>query len=378
MIPILYVSHTSQLGGAENSLLVLLERLDAKRFRPLVAVPEAGPLTDHLDGLGVEWRAVPLVRLRRTRNPITLAQHFLAWRRARRAIRRLCEENDVRLAHANSTTAFLHIPRRVRLRGSIWHLRDVGLTGIGRLDETMARDASAVIAVSEFIRLSVPVGADEGGKVTVVHNGVDTEEFTPGDGDRIRAELGLGEAPVAGIVAQVVPWKGQDRFLDAMAIVAERIPAARVVVVGDNRFGEHRHLLARLKRRAVALGIGESVVFTGWREDVVEVMRGLDVLVVASDREPFGRVIVEAMACERPVVSFALGGPVEILDDGKTGRLVEPFDLEAMADAVGSLLADRDAAATMGRRGRAVACDRFSADGYAAKVQDVYQRVLAG
>jgi glycosyltransferase involved in cell wall biosynthesis len=89
-------------------------------------------------------------------------------------------------------------------------------------------------------------------------------------------------------------------------------------------------------------------------------------------------VIVEAMACERPVVSFALGGPVEILDDGKTGRLVEPFDLEAMADAVGSLLADRDAAATMGRRGRAVACDRFSADGYAAKVQDVYQRVLAG
>jgi glycosyltransferase involved in cell wall biosynthesis len=378
MIPILYLSHTERLGGAEHSLLGLLERLHRKRFEPLVAVPEAGPLTDQLDALGVPWHAVPMVRLRRTRNPIRLLRYALAWRRARRAVRDLCDESGARIVHANSTTAFLFVPRDVRQRlRSVWHVRDIRLTGVRRVDDAMAQDAAAIIAVSDFIRRTVPLAAERADRTAVIHNGVDIESFTPGDGDRVRDELELGDAPVAGIVAQIVPWKGHDRFLEAMAAVAERIPDARFLVVGDNHFGDHPRLPGRLKRRANALGLADRVVFTGWRTDVLDVMRALDVLVVASDREPFGRVIVEAMACERPVVAFACGGPVEIIEDGRTGRLVEPFDLAALSDAVASLLADRARGAEMGRAGRAAACERFSAGAYAASVQDVYERVLS-
>ena len=105
-------------------------------------------------------------------------------------------------------------------------------------------------------------------------------------------------------------------------------------------------------------------------------MNTLDVLVLASDREPFGRVALEAMACGKPVVSFRCGGPVEIIEHGKTGLLVEPYDTAALADAMVRLLSDPAAAAEMGRLGRNVVQDRFSAEAHVAAVQETYDAVL--
>jgi glycosyltransferase involved in cell wall biosynthesis len=377
MRQVLYVSHTSQMGGAEHSLLTLLERLDRDRFRPAVVVPEAGPLTERLDALDVTVHTAPMERLARTRNPLRLAAMYQMWRRAAAAIAELLRHHRIDLVHANSTTAHLFAsPAAARTRTPcIWHVRDVSLTRVAHIDAQMTRRADAIIAISSFIRENVPEPGRE--KAVVIHNGVDAARFAPGDAGALRAELGFKpETPVAGIVGQIVPWKGQDRFLQAAALVAKQQSDARFLVVGDNPFGDHPGLLDRLKLMAAEWGIADRVTFTGWREDVPEVMNALDVLVLASENEPFGRVVIEAMACSKPVVAFACGGPLDIIEAGRTGLLVPPFDVEAMADTIKRLLADPETARTMGRAGRQTAVERFSAEACADKVQEVYARLL--
>jgi L-malate glycosyltransferase len=375
---ILYISHTSQLGGAEHSLLTLLERLDRGRFGPAVVVPGPGPLTERLDALGVPHHVAPMERLERTRNPVKLLGYYRMWRRAAGQIAGLIGRLEADLLHANSTTAHLFSSPAAARTGTpcVWHVRDVSLTRITRIDRQMAERATAIIAISNAISESVPDAARE--KACVIHNGVDTNRFAPGDGMALRNELGIGaDTPLAGIVGQIVPWKGHGRFLDAAAQVAKSVPKARFLVVGDNRFGDHPGLLDQLKVRARELGIGDCVNFVGWREDVPAVMNALDVLVLASENEPFGRVVIEAMACETPVVSFACGGPLDIIEPDVTGMLVPPLDVAALAGAMERLLTDRERAAAMGRAGRGAVYVRFSAEAYAVKVQDVYGRLLA-
>ncbi len=376
---ILYISHTSQLGGAEYSLLLLLERLDRGRFRPTVVVPGPGPLISQLGDMGIACRTAAMQRLKRTRNPAVLLRYFLMWRRMISEITRIIDELDIHLVHSNSTTAHLFASPAAKRTGvpCIWHVRDVSSPG-GRLDAMMARNATAIVAISEAVKESMHHPDLAGLKMRVIYNGVDTVKFTPGDGAELRAELGLsGSNPVAGIVGQVVPWKGHQRFLDVAAKVATRMPEARFLVVGDNRFGDFPGILDRLKERAGELGIEEKIIFLGWRQDVVSVINVLDVLVVASDREPFGRVVIEAMACGKPVVSFRCGGPAEIIQHGKTGLLVRPYDLAEMADGLVRLLSRPAESARMGGLGREVARRRFSAEAYAAGVQDTYGQLLA-
>ena len=376
---ILYISHASQLGGAERSLLLLLARLDRGRFQPRVVVRGRGPLADRLDEMGVPWYTVPMIRFTRTANAVTLVRYFASWRKSARKIRRLLDRLQAHLVHANSTTAFLyamHLLARQRVP-RIWHVRDFGLTKMSTVDRAVPRCASAIILVSNAVGQVVPRVRGVSDKTSVVYNGVDVDTFGPGDRAALRGELGLGQStPVAGIVGQVVPWKGHDRFLAAAAKVASRLPDARFLVVGDDRFGDHPKLLDKLRAQAADLGLGGAVIFTGWRDDPAAVMNALDVLVVASENEPFGRVVIEAMACETPVVAFRCGGPAEIIEHDRTGLLVEPFDVDAMADAMTALLADPDRAAALGRAARQAVCEKFSADRYVQSIQNLYDRLL--
>jgi len=375
---VLYVSHTPQLGGAEHSLLLLIENLDRGCFSPAVAVPGPGPLTARLDAMGVLHRTVTMARLKRTLNPFLLIRYFGMWRRAISQIERLIGELGIGLVHANATIPHLFASPAAKRTGTpcVWHVRDISSPG-GCVDRMMTRNASAIIAVSAAVndRMHHPKLAAP--KTCVIHNGVDTEKFSPGGRMALRAELGLdGSTPLAGVVGQVVPWKGHRHFLAASAAVAERMPNARFLVAGDNRFGDHPALLDKLKGEARELGIGGKVMFLGWRGDAVAVMNALDVLVVSSETEAFGRVVIEAMACRKPVVSFRCGGPVEIIEHEKTGLLVTPYDTAEMADGIVRLLSDPAASEEMGRLGRQAVCERFSAAAHAAKVQDVYARLL--
>lgn len=242
----------------------------------------------------------------------------------------------------------------------------------------MYRSASAVVAISEATRevIARDCGADE--KCRVIHNGLSIDSIEQRLAEsRPREELGLSEAtPLAGMVAQLVPWKGHRHFLTAVGLVAEQLPGARFLIVGADLFGDHAEYEAELHQLARELGIEDKVTFTGYRQDALSLINALDVLVLPSENEPFGRVLLEAMACAKPVVAFDSGGPREIVVEQETGYLVPPESAEDLAEAAVRLLLDRPAAREMGEKGKQRLRDEFSGQKHAEEIEKLYLELL--
>ncbi len=198
-------------------------------------------------------------------------------------------------------------------------------------------------------------------RISVVHSSYWEERFHPGvDGNPVRRELltGAGTAgPLVGVVGRLVADKGGIYFLQAATRVGREFPSARFLFAG--RGTEE----PALRRAAEELGIGERVLFLGFREDIPEITAALDVSVLPSiDCDASSAVLKEAMAVGRPVVATSIGGAGEIVLDGVTGLLVPPADSEALAEAIGSILRRPDRGREMGTLGRERVRSLFTQD----------------
>jgi glycosyltransferase involved in cell wall biosynthesis len=222
------------------------------------------------------------------------------------------------------------------------------------------RAARRVVAVSQAAaeRLAA-LARIPPGRITVIPNGVEVARFA-GAGQTaaaaaLRAEWGVAAGdPLLVVPAVLREGKGHDLLLRALPELERELPALRLVFVGA---GE---LEPRLRRQASELGV--RVVFAGERQDMPAVYAAADLVVLPSLAEALPTALIESAAAARPVVATAVGGAVEIVEDGVTGLLVEPGNVAALAAAVRTLLADRDLAARLGRRAREVAASRFTLD----------------
>ncbi len=208
--------------------------------------------------------------------------------------------------------------------------------------------------------------------VETIPNGVDTRAFRPDPaaGARLRAALGLSHAaPVFVNVAMLRPGKGHADLLAALAVVLQRAPAARLLVVGD---GVER---APLEARANALGVGGAVRFLGVRSDVTAVLAAADVYVHPSLFEALPTSILEAMAVGLPVVATNVGGVPELVADGRTGLLVPPASAHALAGAMLTLL-DPALRTAFGAAGRRWAESEGSAQVWLDRIEALYRRVV--
>jgi glycosyltransferase involved in cell wall biosynthesis len=366
---ILYVSTAAAVGGAEKSLLDLVDCLDRTRFEPVVALPGDGTLEQELASRGVPCATAPFRRFKRTLNPFRLGLYSASWQIGSRALARVADEFDARLVHANGDTAQIYAYPLKRRCGIpiVWHVRD--MTALRRLRRKMAFSADRIIAISRAVRdMLVGEGLPEA-KIRVILNGIDTKPFE---------SVPLPEAgpPTVGIIANYYPWKGHEDFLRVAAKTVREVPDARFVIVGADVFGEQPGYEQALLELRKDLGLEHSVAFQGFSADVPSVLRDWHVVAVPSHGEPFGRCVVEGLAAGRPVVAWKLAGPAEIIEDGTTGRLVKPYDIDDFARVVIGLLKEAETAKTMGVEGRKVACERFHRSRTAREVQEVYEELL--
>jgi glycosyltransferase involved in cell wall biosynthesis len=211
-------------------------------------------------------------------------------------------------------------------------------------------------------------------RVRLIWNGAPLDEFAPQGARRraaVRRELGLpDDAPVFGSIGRLNEQKGHRYLLDAAARVFASAPDARLVIAGD---GDQE---PALRAQAQALGIAPRVVFAGHRTDVPALLEGLDVFCISSTYEGTPLTLFEAMAAGKAIVSTAVDGCREVLEDGVTGRLVPPRDPAALAEAIGALLADparRNALAGMARQASA----RYDIRSCVAQMEQLYDEVLA-
>jgi len=372
---ILLLSAVGVLGGAERSLLQLVRALDRDRFRPIAALPD-GPLAAELRVAGAQTVPIEPLRLRRTLRPDALASAGAGVARAAAGVARAARAHRVALLHANTTTAHLvgaaagaltHVP-------CVWHVRDLHTPAL--LRDTLGPAARAIVCISGAVRDSL--GAS-GASARVIWNGIDADAFAAGAGEGdLRAELGLGSAPLVLMVAQMVPWKGHGTLLRALKTLRDALPDACAAIAGGDLFGENAEYEAALRREAANLGLGEAVHWLGWRTDVADLMAACDVVAVPSDAEPFGRVALEAMAMGRAVVGTRAGGLPEVVADGETGLLVPPGDAPALSEALRRVLEDASLRAKMGEAGAQRVRERFSAAAHARAVESLYDEILRG
>ena len=375
---VLFLDHSQALGGAEYSLLLLLQHLDRTRWQPQLACP-AGALADAAQQLDVPWHSVSLPRLRRS--PRAVWDLF----QGAADVARIAQQIGAKLVVANTVRATFYgaLASHLGQRPFVWYMRDFWLSeGQPRypqldtfLKRAICRRATAVIANSAATAQHLPCT-----KVTIVHNGIDLNRFPKDtDGTPFRQIHNIPpNASLVGTMGRLRPWKGQHHFIEMAAILAANQPEAHFVIVGGQPFGEAGDYPHKLHQLAAEKGLGDKLHFTGHLDDPAHALAAMDIFVHCGDPEPFGLVNIEAMAASKPVVAFNHGALPEIIKQKEMGLLVPPYDIEALAEAVGQLLQVPQQCETLGQAGRQRVADQFTIQQTAVHVSNILQKIVEG
>lgn len=297
-------------------------------------------------------------------------------------IRRLIRSQGVTIVHVDGLMNFVPaLAARWAGVPIVWHYNDHLPGPLKRvLVPLMTRLSSRVIVQGEGLRQSRTAGNGKlRGKTCVLYSAVDTEKLAPEAYDlaeraRVRAELGVpADGVLIGAVGNLNRCKGYTYFLQAAARIRGQVASARFLIVGrkletDTAYWE------RLQRLTVELGLQESVIFAGFRDDIPKVLAALDVFVLPSVLESCPVALLEAMAMKTPVVATDVGAVVEIVDDGRMGRVVPSGDAGAIAEAVLAILAmSREQVQNMVEEARKTVERKFAVDTIARQQRRIYE-----
>jgi glycosyltransferase involved in cell wall biosynthesis len=291
--------------------------------------------------------------------------------RAVLSLRAVLRTRGVRLVHTHSSVdSWIASVAAKSLGLPIVRSRHVTIP-VSRPRALVYRLADRVITSGDAVKAVLVSAGVPAKNIVAIPPGIDPARFHPGvSGEAVRAELGI-TGPAVGLVANLRGSKGHRFFLEAARDVRQHVADARFLIVGDGI------AFADIKERVRDMGLEDAVIMTGFRRDVPEIMKALDVLVLPSIRsEASSQVIPQALAVGTPVVATTVGGSPELISDGVTGCLVPPADPRALADAILSLLRDPGRAAAMAERGGALVRARYTLDAAMTRTVAVYDELL--
>lgn len=375
---ILLVDHTAVWSGGEVAIFNLCKNIDRLKFDTLVVTAAHGPLVDRLLGAGLKVRVLPLIEKVRARSKdaVGLAAFFnvVLWVHLLLYVfrlARLIKEERVDIVHTCSLKAHLYGSLAAKICGKplVWHVMD-------HIDTPYLPKAAVIfyrILARVFPDLVVALSVSNGGKVNA----------RPG---RLRvincgAAVGPGPDPLPDfplkvtLLGRIAPWKGQHVFLEAARML--RDDPVEFIVAGAPLFGEYdyeRTLFDFVDRNGL-----KNVRFAGFVENVREFLSGVHIMAHCSTSpEPFGQVIIEAMAAGRMVIATKTGGPAEIVHDGVTGILVRPGRPGDLAAAIKRALDSPDMIAEFGARGYRLALEKYDIRILTGEWEGIYLNLSGG
>jgi glycosyltransferase involved in cell wall biosynthesis len=363
-----------------------------------VIAGSSGRLRGRLDAEGIPWFVAPLAP-----EPSSTQRRGLvggvvhAWKAMSATVRLALLLRRLRgdVVHTHGFRAILlgrfagwaaRTPMRISMLPGPYHLTaPVQRT----LDRLTWRLDDRIVATCEYTsdryrELGVPRD-----RIACIYYGADAERFDPSQADRlrVRAELGVGDAPLVGLVAYFyapeygrltppdlrgVPLKGHEFFVEAAGLVLDERPDTRFLLVGDG-YGEHGEAYRRqLQQRCAGLPNGRALIFTGFRPDIPDVLAALDVSVQCSLNENLGGTI-ESLLMKAPTVATRVGGMPEAVRHEETGLLVPPADAPALARAILRMLHDPEQARSWAQAGRRLMLDRFTLERTITDIDTLYR-----
>lgn len=359
-----------QLGGGEMMFRQLMEHGRGQGIEWIAVFTKDGPMVEETRGYGVETHLIDAGRIREVGRRIGAVRQIAA----------LARERQVSLVFGWMVSSQLLAGPAAWLADipAAWY--QVGLPSPDWMDRfaTFCRARGIVVLSKDVAAAQARIRPTR--PQHLVYPGASLERFDTVHAESpaaLRARFSLPTSgPLIGIVGRLQRWKGMHTLIAALPVVRARHAAAHLVIVGgahdtEPGYGDELRELAR------ANGVESAVTFAGYQSDVPRWMQAMDIVVHASDREPFGIVVVEAMALSKPVIAGAAGGPSEIITDGQNGLLVPFDDVAALANAITRFLDDPAFAERCGAAAHTRARD-FSAQRYAARLVDAIRELALG
>jgi len=366
---ILYLDFVSAIGGGQVSLLLLLKSLNAKKFKPLVILPGKGPLFKKIQTLGIEIKILPMNKINII-NPLPYIK--TVW-----DLVRILRHHKIDLLHCNSDICNQYGVIAAKLVGVhvVTHTRNIlGKRAfqrmfLGKADVLIANSRACAYSYSQYISKSQ--------RVETIYNAVDTKQFRPEGRCDLKSRFNTGNGEfVIGQIAQITPNKGQDVFIKALPQVIRAHPNVRALIVGNTVIDNSDWFLDKLKQLVKKLDLVDKVTFTGFIEDIVDMYRYLNLLVLPSRSESFGRTIADAMAMSKPVVATRVGGLPEIISEGETGLLVPSGDSTALANAILEIIENPKLYKKFSNNGRKRVKELFTVEKNVRETERVYISLL--
>jgi glycosyltransferase involved in cell wall biosynthesis len=390
---VIFVESAAAMGGVQFSTLYLVQRLDRACWKPIVVCPEEGDLTRACRNAGVETRVLKQTGLwstsvrvgRRVRVPNPFAWMWNGYSVCARArvLRRLLSQSRPDLVVTKGLSAHFSASMAARKLGipCVWHVQDlisersfaIYRRAFGRAARRLPEQ---IIVDGSAIERQLPRSLQP--RITVIHNGVDTNIFRPGlDGAGVREELGIRtDQIVVGHVGRMTPWKGQHYLIEAFARIAKENPNVSLLLVGTPVFDNEAYQ-RRLLSMVTQLGLEGRVKFAGYRHDMPHVLAAMDVFAFTSiEKDTSPLALLSAMSCGLPIVAFDIAGVRELMAREDQFRLAAVGDVGALSRAIAAVISDQDLRQRLGASARSQATVDFNLDKYTSRIEHVLREAL--
>ena len=376
---ILYIVQSGKLGGAEISMLLLLKHLNREQFNSIVLAPIKSDVYLKVKELNVEVINVTLPGIK-SYNPFRMVKSLYLLYINSRKIRKIIKNHNISIVHTISnkrSAAFGILAARLAKVPVIWTIRNFDWLGI--IDRLMIVYADKLITVSEAINNLFNKKPSQKNKFVKIYNAVDISNFHL-ELNKKRPLLNRWDFKKADVVVAMVgrlsPEKNHQYFIEAASKLLKQESNLKFIIIGEKKFYGDENYYHSLINQCHRMRVENEIKFINFENDIPAIMATIDLLVLVSEHEPFGRVLIEAMAMEKPVIASDIGGPKEIVAHNKTGLLIEPKNAAKLADAILYIYRNPKIARKMGREGRKRVMKYFLVDRYIHEHERVYREII--
>ncbi|EFX57458.1 Spore coat protein SA [Streptococcus sp. BCA20] len=377
---ILYLHAGAEMYGADKVLLELIKGLDSKEFEAHVILPNDGVLVEALRQVGAKVSVLDYPILRRKYfNPKGIADYIRSYNFYAKQIALYAREHSIDMVHNNTAAVLegIYLKRKLKLP-LIWHVHEIIVKPKAISDfinMLMGRYADKIVTVSQAVANHIkqsPFIKDS--QVEVIYNGVDNAVYYPMDASSIREKFDIAQdALVIGMIGRVNAIKGQNDFIEAVEPLLEKNEQAVAFLAGGVFPGEEWRL-EELDKRIASSSVVSQIHRIDYYDKTSELYNMFDIFVLPSIKpDSLPTVVLEAMACSKPVVGYNNGGIAEMVVDDKSGCLVKPNRPQELSNAISLLLDSSEKREKFGRVGYQRQKELFSLESYIKNFSELYK-----
>ncbi|QXA18976.1 glycosyltransferase family 4 protein [Streptococcus gordonii] len=380
MQKILYLHAGAEMYGADKVLLELIKELDKELFEAHVILPNDGVLISALEAVGAKVSVLDYPILRRKYfNPKGIFEYFRSYNRFSKEIAKYAQDNGISLLHNNTTAVLegIYVKRKLKLP-LIWHVHEIIVKPKAISDFInllMGRYADKIVtvsnAVANHVKQSRFVKEDQ---VRVIYNGVDNAVYHPMQADAVREKFGIQQdSLVIGMIGRVNAWKGQGDFLEAVTPILKANPKAVAFLAGSAFEGEEWRV-DELEKSISDSPVAGQIKRIDYYSKTTELYNMFDIFVLPSTNpDPLPTVVLEAMACGKPIVGYRHGGVCEMVAEGINGLLATPNQPAELSKVIQELVENQEKRNQFGQASVERQRELFSLESYIKNFSELYK-----